>query len=170
MVRCVLTANLLASRLPADNVACKQDFGFPVSGSRNVFYNNAAATGAVYADNAFGRVLYHHSDVLDTATAAEENKVARQYLIQRNTIALTGLCGRTGRNLQVKFFENVAGKPGAIESGFRRDASVAVAQTQKILGVAGDVEAQLHGFCIFGAVAWPATYALERRAGNKNEQ
>ena len=167
MVRFVV---LLAFRLAGNNVPCKQDFRFPVFRGRDIFYNNTAAASAVYAHDTLRRVFHHHRNVLNAAATAEENEVAGQYFIQRNTVALAGLGGGAGRNFEVEFLEDVTGKSGAIESGFRRDARVAVTKAQEILGVAGDVAAQLHRFYIFSAVSWSAAYALERRASDKNEQ
>ncbi len=165
---CVATA--LACRLAGNDVACEQDFRFPIFGSRDIFYNNATAASAVYAHDAFRRVFHNHGHVLNATAATEENKIARQYLFQRNTVALTGLCSGARGNFQVKFFEYVTRETGAIESGFWCDAGVAVTEPQEILGVSGDVTAQLHRFNVFGTVSWSAAYALERGASDKNEQ
>jgi len=108
--------------------------------------------------------------MLNASAASEENKIAGQHLIEGNPGALTRLRGRAGGHFEVEFFENVAGKPGAIESGFWSGAGVAVTNAQEILGVAGDVAAHLHRFYIFGAVSWTAAYALKRRASDENEQ
>ena len=170
MVRFVLLRRLLTRRLAADNVACKQDFRFPVFGGRNIFNNNTSAASAVDADNAFRGIFNYHGYMLNTTAASEENKIAWQHLFEGNPGALTGLRGRAGGHFQVEFFENVAGKSGAIESGFWRSAGVAVTNAQEILGVTGDIAAHLHRFYIFGAVSRTAAYTLEGRASDENEQ
>lgn len=167
--RCVVTA-LLAGRLATDNVACEQDFRFPVFGSRNIFYDDAPAAGAVYAHNAFGSFFHYHSHVLDVAPASEENQVARQHFVEGNAVALAGLSSGAGGNFQVEFTQDVTGESGAVETGFGRNTRVSVAKSQEILGISGNVAAHLHGLYVFGAVGWSAADALKRRAGDNNEQ
>ena len=140
----------LFEHLLGNYVAREHNFWFPVLRFGNVFHDDAAATGTVYAENTLCGAFYDHGYVLNVSAPAKKHEIARNDLIEGDFHALHGLSGGAGRHFYVEFFQNVTGKTGAIETGSRRNTGIAVFKAEKILRISGDIIAHLHHFIIFG--------------------